>query len=208
MNDEGLGPGFDTLTLIRPTPRKLACLWMEQAGLPTLLLPTVWEQLTRTRRKSASVNTASWQRLRSHNDAPFRWIELNDDQQEAVEDMLAHFTEPCVPKLAADQVPDDPDANIVAEALVLGTDVVVTQDINSINHDEINFVIEKRLGRNTGFVITLDRALSQRSRAAIAPTTCSRWHWPPSRRPGRESGRPKTPTRAWERCSTHSSART
>lgn len=188
MNDEGLGPGFDTLTLIRPTPRKLACLWMEQAGLPTLLLPTVWEQLTRTRRKNASVNTAYWRRLRSHNDAPFRWIELNDDHQEAVEDVLAHFTEPCFPKLAADQVPDDPDANIVAEALVLGTDVLVTQDINSINHDEINFVIEKRLGRNTGFVITLDRALSQAfpggdcanhlltlALAAIAPTGQAEW---------------------------------
>lgn len=188
MNGEGLGPGFDTLTLIRPTPRKLACLWMEQAGLPTLLLPTVWEQLTRTRRKNASVNTASWRRLRSHNDAPFRWIELNDDQQEAVEDVLAHFTEPCFPKLAADQVPDDPDANIVAEALVLGTDVLVTQDINSINHDEINFVIEKRLGRNTGFVITLDRALSQAfpggdcanrlltlALATIAPTEQGEW---------------------------------
>ena len=188
MNDDPLGPGFDTVTLIRPTPRKLACLWMEQAGLRTLLLPTVWEQLTRTRRKGSSVNTASWQRIRSFNDAPFRWIELTDDQQEAVEDVLHHFTEPCFPKLVADQVPDDPDANIVAEALVLGTDVLVTQDINSINHDEINFVIEQRLGRNTGFVITLDRALSQAfpggdcanhlltlALATIAPTGQEEW---------------------------------
>ena len=45
MTDEPLGPGFDTVTLIRPTPRRLVCLWMEQAGLRTVLLPTVWEQL-------------------------------------------------------------------------------------------------------------------------------------------------------------------
>ena len=51
----------------------------------------------------------------------------------------------CFPRLVADQIPDDADANIIAEALVVGTDVLVTQDINSINHDEINFVIEKRL---------------------------------------------------------------
>ena len=36
MTDEPLGPGFDTVTLTRPTPRKLVCLWMEQAGLRTL----------------------------------------------------------------------------------------------------------------------------------------------------------------------------
>lgn len=47
MIDEALGPGFDTVTLTRPTPRKLVCLWMEQAGLRTVLLPTVWEQLAR-----------------------------------------------------------------------------------------------------------------------------------------------------------------
>lgn len=42
VTDEALGPGFDTVTLTRPTPRKLVCLWMEQAGLRTVLLPTVW----------------------------------------------------------------------------------------------------------------------------------------------------------------------
>ena len=65
------------------------------------------------------------------------------------------------PRLVADQIPDDADANIIAEALVVGTDVLVTQDINSINHDEINFVIEKRLGANSGFVLTVDKALAR-----------------------------------------------
>ena len=161
MTDEALGPGFDTVTLTRPTPRKLVCLWMEQAGLHTVLLPTVWEQLARSRGSKIGVNAASWQRLRTHLDAPFRWLELNDDQQEAVDDVLQHFTEPCFPRLVADQIPDDADANIIAEALIVGTDVLVTQGINSINHDEINFVIEKRLGANSGFVLTVDRALAR-----------------------------------------------
>ena len=86
---------------------------------------------------------------------------MDTEQQEAVDDVLQHFTEPCFPRLVADQIPDDADANIIAEALVLGTDVLVTQDINSINHDEINFVIEKRLGANAGFVLTVDRALAR-----------------------------------------------
>ena len=161
VTDEALGPGFDTVTLTRPTPRKLVCLWMEQAGLHTVLLPTVWEQLAHPRRNKIGVNAASWQRIRKQRNAPFRWLELDDAQQEAVDDVLRHFTEPCFPRLAADQIPDDADANIIAEALIVGTDVLVTQDINSINHDEINFVIEQRLGANSGFVLTLDRALAQ-----------------------------------------------
>ena len=161
MTDEALGPGFDTVTLTRPTPRKLVCLWMEQAGLRTVLLPTVWEQLAHPRRNRIGVNAASWRRMYTHGDAPFRWLELDDEQQEAVEDVLRHFTEPCFPRLVADQIPDDADANTIAEALVVGTDVLVTQDINSINHDEINFVIEKRLGANSGFVLTVDKALAR-----------------------------------------------
>ena len=161
MTDEALGPGFDTVTLTRPTPRKLVCLWMEQAGLRTVLPPTVWEQLAHPRRNKIGVNAASWQRMRTQRDAPFRWLELDEAQQEAVDDVLRHFTEPCFPRLAADQIPDDADANIIAEALIIGTDVLVTQDINSINHDEINFVIEQRLGANSGFVLTLDRALAR-----------------------------------------------
>ena len=161
MIDEPLGPGFDTVTLLRPTPRKLVCLWMEKAGLRTVLLPTVWEQLAGTRKNRVGVNATSWRRLRTHSNTPFRWLELDDEQQEAIDDVLQHFTEPCFPRLVADQIPDDADANIIAEALIVGTDVLVTQDINSINHDEINFVIEKRLGANSGFVLTLDRALAR-----------------------------------------------
>ena len=55
MTEEPLGPAFDTVTLIRPTPRKLVCLWMEQAGLRTVLLPTVWEQLASARRGKIGV---------------------------------------------------------------------------------------------------------------------------------------------------------
>ena len=191
VTDEPLGPAFDTVTLIRPTPRKLACLWVEQAGLRTPLLPTVWDQLT-YKRKSASavnVNVASWERIASYKDAPFRWVELDDGQKDAVDDLLQHFTQPCFPRLTADQIPDDPDANIIAEALVTGTDVLVTQDVNTIDHDEINHVIERRLGANAGFVLTLDKALGQAFRggeaanhlltlalATIAPSQSQEWN--------------------------------
>ena len=79
VTDEALGPGFDTVTLTRPTPRKLVCLWMEQAGLRTVLLPTVWEQLAHPRRNRIGVNAASWRRMYTHGDAPFRWLELDDE---------------------------------------------------------------------------------------------------------------------------------
>ena len=51
------------------------------------------------------------------------------------------------------------DAVIVSEALALDTDVLVTGDIKTIDHYEINVVIDKFMGRNAPFVTTLDDAL-------------------------------------------------
>ena len=45
VDSRRVGPAFDTNTLIRPTQRKLVCCWMESAGIKTLLLPRVWQQL-------------------------------------------------------------------------------------------------------------------------------------------------------------------
>ena len=57
---------------------------------------------------------------------------------------------------------------IVSQALALGTDMLVTSDVNTIDHYELNLVAEKRLGRNAGFVTTLDQALQQAHRGGEA----------------------------------------
>ena len=44
--DDPIGPAFDANTLSTPTPRKLVGCWMDQAGLRTLIVPQVWDELT------------------------------------------------------------------------------------------------------------------------------------------------------------------
>ena len=162
MADEPLGPGFDAGTLIRPTQRKLVCRWMESAGARTLILPRVWEELTRRHPASKRYSAAkAWLTLAEYRDAPFRWVEWTDDHERTAEDIRSRFTQACFPAHAADQIDTNSDAVVISQALTLGTDVLVTTDVNTIDHYEINIVVERALGRNTGFVVTLDDALQR-----------------------------------------------
>ena len=161
MDDEALGPAFDSNTIGRPTPRKLVTCWMEQAGLPTVILPEVWDELTRVPR-SVPVPPAvvqSWWHVRNLPDAPFAWVELDDDQKMVAVDVLNSFTAACFPRTPVDRIATLPDANIVAEAVAIGAEALVTGDINTIDHYEINGVLSKAFGRNREFVTTLDSAL-------------------------------------------------
>ena len=162
MTDDPLGPAFDTTTLLCPTQRKLVCCWMESAGFKTLLLPRVWQQLIDGAGTSSQFrSTDAWVRLAKEPNLPFRWVDWTSDLEDAAYDLRSHFTEACFPNRTAEQISYDSDAIIVSQALALGTDMLVTSDINTIDHYEINLVVEQRLGRNTGFVITLDDALLQ-----------------------------------------------
>ena len=134
---------------------------MEQAGLPTVILPEVRDELTRVPR-SAPVPPAvvqSWWHVRNLPDAPFAWVELDDDQKMVAVDVLNSFTAACFPRTPVDRIAALPDANIVAEAVAIGAEALVTGDINTIDHYEINGVLSKAFGRNREFVTTLDSAL-------------------------------------------------
>ena len=162
MTDDPLGPAFDTATLLRPTQRKLVCCWMESAGCKTLLLPRVWQQLIEGAGSSSQFrSTDAWVRLAKQPNLPYRWVDWTGDLEDAAYDLRSHFTEACFPNRTAEQISYDSDAVIVSQALALGTDMLVTSDVNTIDHYEINLIVEQRLGRNTGFVITLDDALQQ-----------------------------------------------
>jgi len=162
MTDEPLGPAFDTSTLIRPTQRKFVCCWMEDASTRTLLLPQVWTELTHGAGMTSTFRSAdAWRRLAEQPDSPFRWAEWSDDLEEAALDLRGLFTQACFPRRTAEQIPYHSDAIIVSQALALGTDLLVTSDINSMDHYEINLIVEQRLGRNAGFVVTLDDAIQK-----------------------------------------------
>ena len=189
LSNDVLGPGFDTGTLIRPTQRKLVTCWMELAGTRTLILPKVWEELTYSHPASARFNAAAaWKEIAERPDAPFQWVAWTDEHERLAEEVRSRFTQACFPKHASDQIDLNSDAIVISQALALGTDVLVTSDVNTIDHYEINLVVEQALGMNTGFVVTLDDALQQVFRggeaahgllvlalSTIAPTRGQRW---------------------------------
>ena len=159
--DDPIGPAFDANTLSTPTPRKLVGCWMDQAGLRTLIVPQVWDELTHQppslRRQGPIVE--SWLRIRRLPGAPYRWEVLDDDQIAVVEEVLSCFTQACFPRTPLDRIATNSDAIIVAEAVAVGVEALVTGDINSIDHYEVNDVLRRVLGRNAEFVTTLDNGL-------------------------------------------------
>ena len=155
-----IGPAFDTMTLTRPTQRKLVGVWMEQAGYRTVILPQVWAELTyEPDSPRGFTTTLAWQGMARLADAPFHWPTLTDEQNDLSRRIRSRFTEACFPKIPADMIERHSDAIIVSQALALGTDALVTGDIASIDHYEINDLVHRAWGRNAGFVTTVDDAL-------------------------------------------------
>ena len=160
MADDGLGPAFDTGTLSSPTPRKLVCCWMEQAGRKTIIVPEVWRELTKSQGPAArEYPKTAWRRLAERPDSPFALPSLSDEQEEVAYDLRSKFTSACFPGVHPVTIHTHSDALIVSQSLALGTDILVTGDIRTIDHYEINLVVGQLLGRNAPFVTTLDQAL-------------------------------------------------
>ena len=133
---------------------------MEQAGRRTLIVPQVWRELTEAQGpRSRAYPKAAWRHLAAVPDSPFELPILTDEQEEVAYSIRAKFTTACFPGLHPTSIHTHSDAVIVSESLALGTDVLVTGDIKTIDHYEINVVIDKFMGRNAPFITTLDDAL-------------------------------------------------
>ena len=133
---------------------------MEQAGRRTLIVPQVWRELTEAQGpKSRDYPKTAWRHLAAVPDSPFELPVLTEEQEEAAYSIRAKFTTACFPGSQPASIHALGDAVIVSQALALGTDVLVTGDVKTIDHYEINIVIDKFLGRNAPFVTTLDDAL-------------------------------------------------
>ena len=160
MADERLGPAFDTCTLSTPTPRKLVGCWMEQAGRKTVIVPEVWRELTQSQGPAArEYPKSAWRRLAERPDSPFVLPSLSEEQEEAAYQIRSKFTSTCFPGVHPLTIHTHSDALVVSQSLALGTDVLVTGDVRTIDHYEINLIVRQLLGRNAPFVTTLDQAL-------------------------------------------------
>ena len=160
MNAKPLGPAFDSNTLIKQTQRKLVTLWMEQAGADTLIVPAAWAELTRdTATRPGMTAARRWKAMEHMPNSPFLLLQLTEEQDEMAEEIRHTFTEACFPQTSAHDIPFHNDAVIISQALALGTDALITNNMRSIDHRAINDVIRSAFRLNTGYVLTLDAAL-------------------------------------------------
>ena len=161
------GLAFDSNLLGGPLTRRLMLLWMELSQASVVILPTVAKELTYKRenptvaeRQLDDLYEGVWHESWRKKDTPYETIELTEEQREVASEMLAVFTIRCFPSVfSRSEIRRLPDANIVAEAVATGTDMVVTNNMKSIDHREVNALIRSTTGTNENIVATADNAL-------------------------------------------------
>lgn len=180
---------FDTNMLARPTPRRLMTLWLEQADCRTLILPRVYEELTAPtlalrdkRHKGRNIQAETWEQAIGSPDSPYLLVEMNDEQKDAAAQFLMRFNLRCFPSLnEVGEIARSPDAEIIAQGLACGVDVIITNNMRSIDHFEVNAVAMAHFGRNSGLLITADNAMlsahptGEASRHLLVTALASTW---------------------------------
>ena len=191
MNDSPLdGLAFDTNLLNKPTQRRLMSLWMERSESKVFLLPQVRAELTTPNMRPGTcrdlaINTAhrqAWDDVVAKPNSPFQTVELTREQQVLASAILHSFTLRCFPKLNnVDEVLRNSDSIILAEGLAAQLDCVVTNNMASIDHQEVNHLVTRTMGRNASFVRTADDAMleahpgGEASRELLTTAMASCW---------------------------------
>ena len=158
------GPTCDTNLLSTPTPRRLFTLWMEQAGARTALMPQVWAELAGQNRTDATprgvAHRNAWLAVIDMEGSPFEIVRLTTAEQERAEEILSAFTLRHFPALAnVADIRHYSDCLVVAQGLACGVDMIVTNNMRSMDHYEINQLVRERWSRNDGFLVAADDAL-------------------------------------------------
>ena len=203
--DATAGLAFDTNLLGRPTQRRLMSLWMERTGLKVLLLPGVFDELCTPNKLSSDLRVQrmnarqreGWEKVVAMPTNPYAKVALDDEQQQAALDIMQRFTLRCFPGLNdIDDILRSADAAILAQGLALGVDLIVTNNMKSIDHFEVNDLARRAMGRNAGLLVTADDAVTRAHAGGeasdrfleIAMASC----WP-------DGGAPLLPDEAHER---------
>ena len=191
--DKPPGLAFDSNLLNKQTPRRLMSMWMESADAKVLILPSVMKELcapnlvddSPTAQRRNALHSQCWNDVLAMRDVPYALLQLSDDEKEVASDVLQRFTLRCFPKLnEPSEILRENDAMILAQAIAAGVDCVVTNDISTIDHYEINDLVAKTIGRNAGIVLDADRAMLQAhtgghaSRQLLLTALASNWPQP------------------------------
>ena len=185
----GRGLAFDTNMLTRPTQRRLMTLWTELSGQRTALLPQVHAELTATPAfeapktlPSARAQREAWAAVVQAPHSPFELVALDDNARARFGEIIAQFTLPCFPMLNnVDEITTHSDAIVLAQGLAAGMDVIVSNNMRSVDHFEINGLVREVFGRNAGLLLVADDALleahpcGEGSRALLVMALASAW---------------------------------
>lgn len=155
---------FDTNRLGWPAPRRFYSTWRERSGDRTRVMPTVARELMPdldVRRLARSVHETAarlgngreefepfdrfllerqvwWGRLFLDPDSQYEIVALTREQHRTALAIRNSLSASCFPRLRQREVPLDPDAAIIAEALATGYDLLITANMRSIDHWEVN----------------------------------------------------------------------
>ena len=80
-----------------------------------------------------------WARMWRDPESPYRIVPVNPEGRKSSPNGFSPRSDPrCFPGTDPEDIPDRPDAKIVAESLVLGATMLLTSNLRSIDHIEVN----------------------------------------------------------------------
>ena len=164
-------------------------LWMELSGQRTPLLPQVHAELTATpefeapkTQPSARAQREAWAAIVRGPQSPFEVVLFDKDARDRFGEIILEFTLPCFPLLNnVDEITTHSDAIVLAQGLAAGMDVIVSNNMRSVDHFEINGLVREMFGRNAGVLLVADDALleahpcGEGSRALLVMALASAW---------------------------------
>jgi len=154
----------DTSELLRPTQRKLHAAWQELHGRKVLATPTVARELAplgadvldnrghsaaeialrnraatlSPRRRAELQRQQWWATMWQDHQSPYGILSLTDAQEELVDQLLDDIDSRCFPRTDPVFIDRHPDARIVCESIAVGATMLLTSNMQTIDHIEVN----------------------------------------------------------------------
>ena len=155
---------FDTSELLRPTPRNLHTAWQELEGEKVCMTITTGRELapyavemmpgTQTcvarglldhpeedqdpERDDQLKRQVWWDIMWRNPEHPYELIRLTPEEQEVAAHLQTEIPAECFPLVSPKNIPEHPDARIVTETIAIGATMLLTSNLRSIDHEEIN----------------------------------------------------------------------
>ena len=149
---------------LRPTQRKLHAAWQELQGRQVLATPGVARELAPLavdvawmgrpsdaenrlraggsrlpkRRGNELRQQAWWGEMWADGKSPYGIVTLTPEQEELAERIRTVIDPACFPNTDPEDIPGLGDAAIVSESMALGAKLLLTSDLRSIDHIEVN----------------------------------------------------------------------